>query len=121
MIEVADDNLLPHVRNDSVTGDLLPGITNGRALASDVYDAVRGERYDLVVSNPPFHRGKALDQEVAQRLIAGAPAMLSPGGGLLLVANAFLTYDDAMRRVFSRVETVAATRQYRVLAASHPH
>ncbi|MDQ3663913.1 MAG: hypothetical protein M3353_04545 [Actinomycetota bacterium] len=32
-MEVADDNLLPNVRNDSVTGDLLPGITNGRALA----------------------------------------------------------------------------------------
>lgn len=95
-------------------------VTNGRALPSDVYDAVRGERYDLVVSNPPFHRGKALGQEVAQRLIAEAPAMLSPGGRLLLVANAFLPYDNAMRRVFSRVETVAATRQYRVLAASSP-
>jgi len=95
-------------------------VTNGRTLASDVYDAVRGERYDLVVSNPPFHRGKALDQEVAQRLIAEALAMLSPGGRLLLVANAFLPYDDAMRRIFCRVETVTATRQFRVLSASCP-
>jgi 16S rRNA (guanine1207-N2)-methyltransferase len=96
------------------------GVGNGRALASDVYEAVRGERYDLVVSNPPFHRGKAVDQEVAQLLIADAPTMLARGGRLLLVANTFLPYEEAMRRVFTRVETVAATRQYRVTLATRP-
>ena len=95
-------------------------VAHGRALASDVYDAVDGERYDLIVSNPPFHRGKAVDQEVAQRLIATAPRVLARGGRLLLVANAFLPYDDAMRRVFARVEIVATTRQYRVMSATHP-
>lgn len=92
----------------------------GRALASDVYTAVAGERYDLIVSNPPFHRGKRVDLSVADRLITGAPAHMRPGGRLLLVANAFLTYGRQMERVFRRVETVAATRQYHVLAASDP-
>ena len=92
----------------------------GRALASDTYDAVRGERYDLIASNPPFHRGKEVDTSVADRLIDGAPAHLLPGGELVIVANAFLAYGKRMSRVFRHVETVAATRQYHVLLARDP-
>jgi 16S rRNA (guanine1207-N2)-methyltransferase len=92
----------------------------GRALASDTYDAVRGERYDLIVSNPPFHRGKEVDTSVADRLIDEAPAHLRPGGSLVIVANAFLAYGKRMARVFHHVETVAATRQYHVLLAKDP-
>ena len=92
----------------------------GRALPSDVYSAVVGERYDLIVSNPPFHQGKRVDLSVADRLIAGAPAHLRPGGRLLLVANAFLAYGRQMERAFRRVETIGATRQYHVLEAGEP-
>lgn len=92
----------------------------GRALASDVYDAVRSERYDLIVSNPPFHRGKAVDTSVGDRLITEAPVHLLPGGRLLIVANAFLAYSKIMERAFRHVETVAATRQYHVLSATDP-
>jgi 16S rRNA G1207 methylase RsmC len=38
----------------------------------------------------------------------------------VIVANAFLAYGKRMSRVFRHVETVAATRQYHVLAASDP-
>jgi 16S rRNA (guanine1207-N2)-methyltransferase len=93
---------------------------HGRALASDTYDAVGDERYDLIASNPPFHRGKEVDTSVADRLIDEAPAHLLPGGSLVIVANAFLAYGKRMARVFTLVETVAATRQYHVLRATDP-
>jgi 16S rRNA (guanine1207-N2)-methyltransferase len=96
------------------------GVAGARVLASDVYDAVPGERYDLIVSNPPFHRGKAIDLAVADRLIREAPAHLHPGGSLLIVANAFLAYGKRMDRVFRQVETVAASRQYHVISARDP-
>ncbi len=92
----------------------------GRALASDVYSAVPDEHYDLIISNPPFHRGKEVDTAVADRLIDQAPAHLRPGGSLLIVANAFLAYGKRMSRVFHHVEPVAATRQYHVLLAQDP-
>ncbi|MBA2278707.1 MAG: class I SAM-dependent methyltransferase [Chloroflexia bacterium] len=95
-------------------------VANGRALPSDTYEAVHGERYDLILSNPPFHRGKRVDHDMPERLIAGAPAMLVPGGRVRIVANAFLRHDALMRRVFARVEVVAATRQYHVLEATRP-
>ncbi|MDQ3541780.1 MAG: class I SAM-dependent methyltransferase [Chloroflexota bacterium] len=96
------------------------GIGGARVLASDVYDAVRGERYDLIVSNPPFHRGKAVDLTVADRLIGEAPLHLNAGGSLLIVTNAFLAYGKRMDAVFREVETVAATRRYHVIRTSDP-
>lgn len=96
------------------------GLVACRALAGDVYSASDGERYDLVVSNPPFHRGKIVDYTVADRLIAGAPAHLQPGGALLIVANAFLAYGQRLERVFGTVDTLVATRQYHVLMGADP-
>ncbi len=87
----------------------------GMVIGSDVYSHLGDQRFDLIVSNPPFHRGKQVDLSVANRIIAGAPVRLYPGGSLLLVANAFLAYDKEMAKVFDRVETVAATPQYHVL------
>jgi 16S rRNA (guanine1207-N2)-methyltransferase len=91
-----------------------------RAFASDVFDAVGDTRYDLIVSNPPFHQGKTVDYSVPDRLIAEAPVHLTEGGSLLIVANAFLAYGKRMERVFERVETVVATKQYHVLRAFSP-
>jgi 16S rRNA (guanine1207-N2)-methyltransferase len=96
------------------------GPADVRALASDVYSNLGDERYDLIVSNPPFHRGKAIDYTVSDRLIAGAPAHLADGASLLVVANAFLAYGKRMERLFRKVEAVVATPQYHVLRAAGP-
>jgi 16S rRNA (guanine1207-N2)-methyltransferase len=117
IVDLVDANLLAV---QAAARNLSRFDARGRSLASDVFNAVRGERYDLIVSNPPFHRGKQVDLSVADRLIAEAPGYLLPGGRLFIVANAFLAYGKQMERVFARVETVAATRQYHVLGASDP-
>lgn len=116
-VDLVDANLLAV---ETAARNLRRLAVPGRALPSDVYGAVSGERYDLIVSNPPFHRGKEVDTAVADRLIDEAPAHLRPGGSLLIVANAFLAYGKSMSRVFHHVETVAATRQYHVLLARDP-
>jgi HemK-related putative methylase len=67
------------------------------ARQSDLFAAVAGERFDLVLFNPPFFRGAprgALDAAwrgdgVIERFAAGLPEMLAPGGrALLLVSSA---------------------------------
>lgn len=87
-------------------------------LASDVFDALGEQRFDLIVSNPPFHRGKHVDLTVADRIIEEAPQHLVPGGSLVLVANAFLAYGKLLARVFDQVETIAAMPQYQVYRAT---
>lgn len=117
-VDLVDANLLAvAAARENVTR---LGIAGARVLASDVYDAVLEERYDLIVSNPPFHQGKALDTSMPDRLIQEAPEHLMPGGTLLIVANAFLAYGKRMDPVFRQVETVVATRQYHVISARDP-
>ncbi|MBA2468911.1 MAG: methyltransferase [Chloroflexia bacterium] len=117
-VEMTDVNLLAvQAANENIQN---LGLTACRAYPGDVFSGCGDERYDLIASNPPFHRGKAIDFTVADRLIADAPAHLRPDGSLLIVANAFLAYGKRMERVFARVETVTANRQYHVLRASEP-
>jgi HemK-related putative methylase len=67
------------------------------ARQGDLFAAVAGERFDLVLFNPPFFRGAprdALDaawrgESVIERFAVGLPEMLAPGGrALLLVSSA---------------------------------
>mgnify|MGYP001132421053 CR=1 FL=1 len=92
----------------------LPGAA---AEASDALEAAAGRAYDLVVSNPPFHAGKAVDTAMAEAFFAQARALLAPGGRLLLVANRFLPYERHLRAHFRRVEAVAQSSSYKILAA----
>jgi 16S rRNA (guanine1207-N2)-methyltransferase len=93
-------------------------IDKAAAFPSDVLDAVSGRRYDLIVSNPPFHEGKEVSYRVANALNAGARHALVPGGRLTLVANRFIPYDRLMQRVFDNVTILAATSRYHVLCST---
>ena len=92
------------------------GSANTRALVSDGLHMIH-EQYDLVVSNPPFHVGKAVDYDIAHALIADSRRVLEPGGTLLIVANVFIRYEELMRSVYKKVDCVAENGQYRVLMA----
>ena len=70
--------------------------------------------FDIVVTNPPFHRGRDRDFEVAQLFVKEAARVLSPGGRLYLVANAFLDYAKWMGRNFRGFEVVWHDSRFRV-------
>lgn len=90
---------------------------DGRVLASDVYSALGDERFDLIISNPPFHQEREIDYGAAGRLIAEAAEYLNKGGKLVLVANAFLPYAERLERAFGTFEVLADNRRFRVYRA----
>lgn len=71
-------------------------------------------RFELIVSNPPFHQEREIDYGPAARLIREAPLHLDQGGELILVANAFLPYPDLLKAAFGNVEILADDRRFRV-------
>lgn len=91
------------------------GLQNIQVLASDGAQAVMAQRFDLVVTNPPFHIGGIQTKEVAERFIRGAAQVLRPRGRFYLVANRFLKYEPTMRECFSVVEEVAGNTKFKAL------
>ncbi len=87
---------------------------------SDVYSEVPPVSFDLIVSNPPFHKGFELTQNIASQIITGAPAHLKPGGRLVLVANAFLPYEALMQAHLTSVHVLAQDNRYKVLVGQKP-
>jgi 16S rRNA (guanine1207-N2)-methyltransferase len=90
---------------------------NTRVLASDVLDAVAGQSYDLIVSNPPFHTGKGIDFQVAETFISHAHQLLRPKGRLIMVANRFIRYDRLMTTVFPQTSILAEDSKFHILSA----
>ena len=82
-------------------------------IASDGFSDLMG-RHDLIVSNPPFHRGAATDYRAAEILIDQAGDHLVHGGQLLIVANAFLDYGQRMQQRYGNCTVLAADGRFRV-------
>ncbi|MDR9440686.1 MAG: class I SAM-dependent methyltransferase [Halomonas sp.] len=106
-----------HFAIEATRRTLVANGLDGEALASDVYSALGGRRFDAIVSNPPFHQERVIDYGPAGRLILEAPDHLHPGGQLILVANAFLPYPDLLERAFGGFEVLADDRRFRVYRA----
>ena len=91
------------------------GLANAQVLSSDGTQVVSSQRFDLVVTNPPFHIGGIQTTEIAERFIREAAQVLRPRGRFYLVANRFLRYEPTMRSVFKTVEEVGGDTRFKVL------
>lgn len=72
---------------------------------------------DLVVLNPPFHDGTAVDATLVQDLLDAAARVLRPGGELWLVHNSSLRYRAELARRIGAVHERARDRRFTVLSA----
>lgn len=88
----------------------------GRVLASDVFSDIE-EKFELIVSNPPFHDGIDTAYEAVGQLIAQAKQHLVRGGELRIVANAFLPYPELLDRAFGQHQVLAKTSKFKVYSA----
>jgi 16S rRNA (guanine1207-N2)-methyltransferase len=92
----------------------------GVQLSFHWHDVARGlpqGDYDFVLSNPPFHAGRAEQPELGRAFIAAASAALRPGGRLLLVANRQLPYESALAQGFAQSRVLAEAEGYKVIEA----
>ena len=93
------------------------GLTNCMVLPSDGAAAVRDRRFDVVITNPPFHVGKATTYDAAVQFVQDAAAVLRPGGRLWLVANRFIPYEGIIQSQFGSATIAQESGRYKVLVA----
>jgi len=87
-----------------------------RCVVSDVYSALH-ERFNVIVTNPPFHQGVATDYDVTRRIISESPTHLTRRGELWIVANHFLPWRQCLEQHFAEVELVHASRRFKIWRA----
>lgn len=93
------------------------GHAHAQVVVSDIAAAVRSERFDVVVSNPPFHIGKETALDVPMQFMREAHHVLNTGGRMMLVANRTLPYERAMTDIFGNVSVMHDGARFKVLVA----
>ncbi|MGI0053976.1 MAG: class I SAM-dependent methyltransferase, partial [Thermoplasmata archaeon] len=97
------------------------GLARAEVRAGSLYEPVGIERFDLIVTNPPYRAGRP----TVLRMLEGVPEHLNSGGKLLLVgkgSHGIRYYQEwlAGRWGAEAVKVLARGSGYRVLAAQPP-
>ncbi len=87
---------------------------------ADVLTLPKTAPFDVVISNPPFHQGRAAQPEIGVGFIAAAASMLKPKGRLLMVANRQLPYEHTLESRFRKVVMLTQTGGFKLFEASLP-
>jgi 16S rRNA (guanine1207-N2)-methyltransferase len=83
----------------------------------DVTTGLQG-KYDVIVTNPPFHAGTRESRpQIGQQFIAAAAAALNNNGRLWLVANRQMPYESVLNAGFNEVRTVIHKHGFKIFEA----
>ena len=83
----------------------------------DVTQGLNQGEFDFIVSNPPFHVGRADLPDLGLSFITSASAALRSGGRFFMVANLHLAYEAALKQKFSHGQTLVQDRGFKVIEA----
>lgn len=91
-------------------------LSNAMALTSNLYDNIRNQKFDRIVTNPPIRAGKT----VVHQIFSEAYTYLNSGGQLWVVIQKKQGAPSAwekMSEVFEEVEEVTREKGYKVFCA----
>lgn len=92
------------------------GIENVEVLQSDLFEAVKERRFDVIVTNPPIRAGKA----VVHRIFEEGYELLKDGGSMWIVIQKKQGAPSAFEKLeslYDHVEEVTKDKGYRIFKA----
>jgi len=128
VIALALRQRFPEVELDLVDSDALAveaarrNLPDARVHLGDAWSALpETARFDLIVSNPPLHRGKGEDFELIGKLIDGAARQLRRRGELLIVAQRRIQLGRWLGDRFAAVSVERESGGFRLWCATRPN
>jgi 16S rRNA G1207 methylase RsmC len=85
----------------------------GKTLCTDLAAGAEGG-FDLILTNPPFHKDGDTDYSLPGRILDTLSRLLNPQGVAYLVANQFLDYSNQARKLFPESGIIARDQGYTV-------
>ncbi|MGR3662462.1 MAG: methyltransferase [Paracoccaceae bacterium] len=76
--------------------------------------------FSHIITNPPFHTGRAAEPNIGRGFIDASARMLAGRGTLWLVANRHLPYEAALAEAFIEVEEIAGDPSFKIFRAAKP-
>ncbi len=73
-------------------------------------------KFDLILCNPPFHRGFETDGALTVKFLQHIRRLLAPNGVAVLVVNQFIGLENAAAPYFKHIKTVADNGQFRLFS-----
>jgi len=89
-------------------------IPHGQCHPSDGWSLAPPGPFDLIVSNPPIHRGRSEDYQILTDLLEKSARHLTPKGRLVLVGQTRIHLDKRMRQNFSAPVKLAQNNRFQV-------
>jgi 16S rRNA (guanine1207-N2)-methyltransferase len=92
-------------------------IVTGDAADPDDPGVAQLGSFDLIVLNPPFHQGTAIETDTASAMMAAAAGHLAPDGVVITVFNTHLRYRDRLEAIIGHSEQLARNKKFTVVAS----
>ena len=86
---------------------------SGQYIASNSLSDVQ-ERYDFVISNPPFHQGIRTHYAATEQFLSEIKQNLTSKGSITIVANSFLKYLPIMQKAIGNTKTLAIKKGFAI-------
>lgn len=93
---------------------------NAKAISSNGLSAVNSgsDKFNFIVTNPPFHTGTKTDYTITEQLISQAPKLLKSRYQLWMVANSFLPYPELIKRHLKSVDVKNKNKRFNIYFSS---
>jgi len=86
---------------------------NGNVFASNSLSEVKN-KYDVVISNPPFHQGITTNYTATEQFLEGIKAHLRNTADVIIVANSFLKYEPIMRKTIGKTNRLFSQQGFTI-------
>jgi 16S rRNA (guanine1207-N2)-methyltransferase len=87
---------------------------NAKAKSSDVLSHAKEQKFDFIITNPPFHTGLKTDYDITETLIKESKSILKNKFQYWMVANAFLPYQQHFANYLKPVEIKNSNKRFNI-------